>query len=34
MWATYKGICDYFGVTPTWDYYSYEIVSDDYSADA
>jgi N-acetylmuramoyl-L-alanine amidase len=29
MWATYKGICDYFGVTPGWDYYSYEILSDD-----
>lgn len=27
MWATYKGICDYFGTTPTWDYYSYEVVS-------
>ena len=27
MWATYKGICDYFGVTPTWDYYSYEVVT-------
>jgi N-acetylmuramoyl-L-alanine amidase len=29
MWAVYKGICDYFGTTPTWDYYSYEVVSDD-----
>jgi len=29
MWAMYKGVCDYFGVTPTWDYYSYEIVSND-----
>jgi N-acetylmuramoyl-L-alanine amidase len=29
MWATYKGICDYFGVTPTWDYYSDELVSHD-----
>ncbi len=29
MWATYKGICDYFGVTPTWDYYSDEFVSHD-----
>jgi len=28
-WAIYKGICSYFGVTPTWDIYSYEIVSDD-----
>ena len=32
MWATYKGICDYFAVTPTWDYYSYEVVSDDIPA--
>ncbi len=29
MWAAYKGICDYFGVTPGWDYYSCELVSDD-----
>ena len=29
MWATYKGICNYFGVTPTWDYYSDEFVSHD-----
>lgn len=29
MWATYKGVCDYFAVTPTWDYYSYEVVSND-----
>ena len=29
MWATYKGVCDYFGVTPTWDYYSCELVSHD-----
>ncbi len=28
MWGVYKGICDYFGTTPTWDYYSYEVVSD------
>jgi N-acetylmuramoyl-L-alanine amidase len=27
MWAVYKGICDYFGTTPTWDYYSYEALS-------
>jgi N-acetylmuramoyl-L-alanine amidase len=27
-WGMYKGICDYFGVTPTWDFYSYEYVSD------
>lgn len=32
MWATYKGICDYFGVTPTWDYYSDELVSHDIPA--
>ena len=29
MWGAYKGICDYFGVAPGWDYYSDEIVSDD-----
>lgn len=29
MWAVYKGVCDYFSVTPTWDYYSYEVVSED-----
>lgn len=29
MWATYKGICDYFGVSPTWAYYSDELVSHD-----
>ncbi len=28
-WAIYKGICNFFGVTPTWDLYSYEITSDD-----
>jgi len=28
MWAAYKGICDYFGVAPTWAYYSCEVVSD------
>lgn len=27
MWAVYKGICDYFGTSPTWDYYSYEVVT-------
>jgi N-acetylmuramoyl-L-alanine amidase len=27
MWAVYKGVCQYFGTTPTWDYYSYEVVS-------
>lgn len=32
MWAVYKGICDYFGVTPTWDYYSCELVSHDIPA--
>ena len=30
MWAVYKGICDYFGTTPTWDYYSYEVVASDF----
>jgi len=29
MWAVYKGVCDYFNVTPTWDYYSDELVSHD-----
>ncbi len=29
MWGIYKGVCDYFGTTPTYDYYSYEIVSND-----
>jgi N-acetylmuramoyl-L-alanine amidase/chitodextrinase len=28
QWALYKGICDYFGTTPTWDKYSDEYVSD------
>lgn len=27
MWAVYKGLCDHFGTTPTWDYYSYEVVT-------
>lgn len=27
MWGFYKGVCDYFGVTPTWDLRSYEVVS-------
>ena len=26
QWAIYKGVCDYFGVTPTWDLYSCELV--------
>ena len=25
-WGLYKGICSYFGVTPTWDRYSCEYV--------
>lgn len=29
MWGVYKGICDYFEVTPTWDFYSDELVSHD-----
>jgi len=29
MWATYKGICTYFGVTPTYGLYSYSVASDD-----
>lgn len=32
MWGEYKGICDYFGVTPTWGLYSDEYVSDDIPA--
>jgi N-acetylmuramoyl-L-alanine amidase len=28
MWAIYKGVCDYFGTTPTWGIYSDEYVSD------
>ncbi len=28
MWGAYKGICDYFGVTPTYGFYSDEYVSD------
>ncbi len=27
-WGLYKGICEYFGQTPTWDKYSDEYVSD------
>ncbi|MBP6963902.1 MAG: N-acetylmuramoyl-L-alanine amidase [Armatimonadetes bacterium] len=32
MWAVYKGVCDYFGTTPTWAYYSNELVSHDIPA--
>ena len=28
MWGEYSGICSYFGVTPTWGFYSDEYVSD------
>jgi N-acetylmuramoyl-L-alanine amidase len=28
MWAAYKGVCDYLGVTPTYAFYSDEYVSD------
>lgn len=28
MWGMYKGICNYFGTSPTWAFYSYEYVSD------
>jgi hypothetical protein len=28
MWGIYKGICQYFGTSPTWDFYSDEYVSD------
>ncbi|HOW72915.1 MAG TPA: N-acetylmuramoyl-L-alanine amidase [Phycisphaerae bacterium] len=27
-WGVYQGVCSYFGVTPTWDRYSCEYVSD------
>ena len=27
-WGVYKGVCSYFGVTPTWDRYSCEYVGD------
>lgn len=27
-WGLHKGVCSYFGTTPTWDRYSCEIVSD------
>ncbi|MCL6519926.1 MAG: N-acetylmuramoyl-L-alanine amidase [Armatimonadetes bacterium] len=29
MWGMYKGICQYFGTNPTWDFYSCELVSED-----
>ena len=32
MWGIYKGICDYFGVAPTYDFYSNELVSHDIPA--
>ncbi len=32
MWGMYKGICDYFGVAPTWAFYSDEIVTNDFPA--
>lgn len=28
MWGVYKGVCQYFGTAPTWDFYSNEHVSD------
>jgi len=28
MWGIYRGICSYFGTTPTWGFYSSEYVSD------
>jgi hypothetical protein len=27
MWGVYKGICDYFGQVPAWDFYSDQLVS-------
>ncbi len=32
MWGIYKGVCDYYGVAPTWGFYSSEYVSDDIPA--
>lgn len=32
MWGIYKGICSYFGVNPTWGFYSDEYVTDDIPA--
>ena len=32
MWGMYKGVCDYFGVVPTWDFYSCEVVTNDIPA--
>jgi len=32
MWGIYKGICDYFGDTPTYGFYSSDYVSDDIPA--
>ncbi len=32
MWGMYKGICEYFGTTPTWAFYSCELVSDTFPA--
>ncbi|MCX6377367.1 MAG: DNRLRE domain-containing protein, partial [Armatimonadetes bacterium] len=32
MWGMYKGVCDYFGATPTWAFYSCEFVSHDIPA--
>jgi len=29
MWGIYKGVCDYFGKSPAWDYYSDQLVSHD-----
>ncbi len=29
MWGVYKGICEYFGTTPSYDFYSCELVSHD-----
>ncbi len=28
MWGIYKGVCDYFGTSPTWAFYSDQYVSD------
>src|SRR5690606_31794016 len=33
MWGVYKGVCDYFETTPTYDFYSADYVSDTIPSD-